>query len=86
LASSRFVCWRTDLFACSAYKQGARGAADAVAERRVSSPSAPAVQAFLLNHRDELIARSRRAATNEQLANGTQLFLDRLTSPDLPST
>jgi signal transduction histidine kinase len=45
------------------------------------------MHAFLLNNREELIARCkhkvaqrpRRAATNEQLANGIPLFLDQLT-------
>jgi hypothetical protein len=45
------------------------------------------MQAFLLNNRDELIARCkakvaerpRRAATTAQLANGIPLFLEQLT-------
>ena len=54
---------------------------------RLVLPPLPTLHAFLLNNRDELIARCkhkvaqrpRRAATNEQLANGIPLFLDQLT-------
>ena len=57
------------------------------APRRALLPDLLAVHDFLVNNRDELIARCkhkvaqrpRRAATHQQLANGIPLFLDQLT-------
>jgi len=53
-----------------------------------SARCSPGLHRFLLNSREELIARCklkvgrrpRRAATHQQLANGIPLFLDQLTS------
>src|SRR6185369_5531422 len=63
-----------------------RGAAVPSLTRHLPS-GPPTVHSFLLNNRDELIARCkhkvaqrpRRAATHQQLANGIPLFLDQLT-------
>jgi len=82
------VRWRTDVFAPSAYKDARfrRGAAIVVLNEALPIHLC-AVDVFLINNRDELIARCkhkvaqrpRRAATHEQLANGIPLFLDQLT-------
>lgn len=81
------VGWRTDVFALGIYKETTplgrprRAVLDGVL------PRLSRVHSFLLNNRDELIARCkhkvaqrpRRAAPHEQLANGIPLFLDQLT-------